>query len=190
MTAADSPTPPPQQPAGTNWTVGRILLVILGCIVALLAAGLLAAGGTLLWADLTQRDDDGFLTTPTELFTSDSFAITSDSIDLFEADTHGDWVLSEGVLGEVRITGENAQGGMSSSASPTRTTSMPISTALRTTRYATSTSTRSRWTTGASRAASRPGHRPTRASGPPRPPAPERRTQPGRPSPATGRSWS
>ena len=110
MTAADSPTPPPQQPAGTNWTVGRILLVILGCIVALLAAGLLAAGGTLLWADLTQRDDDGFLTTPTERFTSDSFAITSDSIDLFEADTHGDWVLSEGVLGEVRITGENAQG--------------------------------------------------------------------------------
>ena len=60
---AESPTPQPH--TGTNWTVGRILLVILGSIVALLAAGILVAGGTLLWADRTQRED-GYLTTPTE----------------------------------------------------------------------------------------------------------------------------
>jgi hypothetical protein len=101
---AESPTPPPQ--AGTSWTAGRILLVVLGSIVALLAMGLLAAGGTLLWADRTQRDDDGFLTTPSGLFESDSYAITSESIDLFEADTGGDWVLTEGLLGDVRITVE------------------------------------------------------------------------------------
>ena len=105
---ADSPTPPP--PAGTNWTAGRIVLVVLGSILALLAAALMVAGGALLWADRTQRDDDGFLTTPTEHFESESFAITSDSIDLFEADSSGDWVLSEGVLGSVRITGEGADG--------------------------------------------------------------------------------
>lgn len=99
----DSPTPPPQ--TGTSWTAGRILLVVLGSILALLAAGLLAAGGTLLWVDRTQRDDDGFLTTPTERFESDSFAITSDSIDLLESES--DWLFSEGVLGEVRITGED-----------------------------------------------------------------------------------
>ena len=102
--AVDSPTPPPQ--SGTQWTAGRILLVILGSIVALLAAGLLAAGGALLWADRTQRDDDGFLTTPTGLFESDSYAITSEGIDLFEADTGGDWVLTEGILGDVRLTVE------------------------------------------------------------------------------------
>jgi hypothetical protein len=101
---ADSPTPPVQ--AGTSWTAGRILLVVLGSIVALLAMGLLAAGGALLWADRTQRDDDGFLTTPSGLFESDSYAITSESIDLFEADTGSDWVLSEGVLGDVRFTVE------------------------------------------------------------------------------------
>ena len=100
---ADSPTPPPQ--TGTSWTAGRILLVVLGSILALLAAGLLAAGGTLLWVDRAQRDDDGFLTTPTERFESDSFAITSDSIDLLESES--DWLFSEGVLGEVRITGED-----------------------------------------------------------------------------------
>ena len=101
--AADSPTPPPT--ASASWTAGRILLVVLGSILALLAVGLLAAGGTLLWADQTQRDDDGFLTTPTERFESDSFAISSDSIDLLESES--DWLFSEGVLGEVRITGED-----------------------------------------------------------------------------------
>ncbi|HSE82898.1 MAG TPA: DUF4389 domain-containing protein [Gaiellaceae bacterium] len=103
--AADSPTPPPPQQSGTSWTAGRIVLVVLGSVLALLAAGLLAAGGTLLWVDLTQRDDDGFLTTPTERFESDSFAITSDSIDLLEGES--DWLFSEGLLGEVRITGED-----------------------------------------------------------------------------------
>ena len=102
--AVDTPTPPPQ--SGTDWTAGRILLVILGSIVALLAAGLLAAGGTLLWADRTHRDDDGFLTTPSGLFESDSYAITSEGIDLFEADSGGDWVLTEGILGDVRLTVE------------------------------------------------------------------------------------
>ena len=106
--AADSPTPPPQ--SGTNWTAGRILLVVLGSIVALLAVGLLAAGGTLLWADRTHRDDDGFLTTPSEFFESNSYAITSEGIDLFEADTGEAWVLTEGILGDVRLTVEGDEG--------------------------------------------------------------------------------
>ena len=91
--AADAPTQAPPPEGGTNWTVGRILLVTLGSIVALIAAGLLAAGGVALWADLTQRDDDGYLTTPTERLETESYAITSESIDLFETDTSGDWVL-------------------------------------------------------------------------------------------------
>ena len=102
---AESPTPQPH--TGTNWTVGRILLVILGSIVALLAVGILVAGGTLLWADRTQRED-GYLTTPTERLETESYAITSESIDLFETDTSGDWVLTEGVLGDIRITAEGA----------------------------------------------------------------------------------
>jgi hypothetical protein len=105
-TDASTQAPPPE--GGTNWTVGRILLVTLGSIVALIAAGLLVAGGVALWADLTQRDDDGYLTTPTERLETESYAITSESIDLFETDTSGDWVLTEGVLGSVRITGESA----------------------------------------------------------------------------------
>ena len=68
--AAETPSTPPPPPArrGARWSVGHILLVVFGSIVALLGVALLGAGGTALWVDLTQRDDDGYLTTPTEPF--------------------------------------------------------------------------------------------------------------------------
>jgi hypothetical protein len=87
------------------------VLVVLGSIVALLGAALLAAGGVLLWADRTERDDDGFLTTPTERFERDSYAIVSDNIDFFEAETGSDWILSENVLGDVRVRAANVEDG-------------------------------------------------------------------------------
>jgi hypothetical protein len=55
----------------TSWRAGGIALVILGSIVALIAFGLLAGGGVLMWADRTQRDTAGYLTSPsTRLATS------------------------------------------------------------------------------------------------------------------------
>ena len=98
MTAA-TPTSP-----RSRWTAGRIALVVLGSIAVLIGAGLLAAGAGLLWADQTQRDADGFLSTPTETFRTSSYAIVSETIDLVEADNEGaEWVLSEGVLGDVQV---------------------------------------------------------------------------------------
>lgn len=87
------------------------MLVVLGSIIALLGAVLLAAGDTLLWADRSERDDDGFLTTPTEPFERDSYAIVSDDIDFFEAETGSDWILSENVLGDVRLRAANVEEG-------------------------------------------------------------------------------
>jgi hypothetical protein len=98
----ESPTAP--RPPQSRWTAGRIVLVILGSLAALLGAGLLAGGCGLLWADQTQRDDDGYLSTPTERFEASSYAIVSEPIDLVEADTEGaDWLLSDSVLGDVRV---------------------------------------------------------------------------------------
>jgi hypothetical protein len=110
--AAETPSTPPPPPArsGARWSVGHILLVVFGSIVALLGVALLGAGGTALWVDLTQRDDDGYLTTPTEPFETESSAITSESIDLLEGGEGGEWLLTEGVLGKVRITGESTGG--------------------------------------------------------------------------------
>ena len=88
-------------PRPSRWTAGRVVLVVLGSIAVLLGAALLAGGGALLWADQTQRDNDGFLSTPTERFSSTSYAIVSEPIDLVEADA-GDW-LWEDVLGDVRV---------------------------------------------------------------------------------------
>src|ERR671910_639930 len=110
MTAEGQTTPPPPAGRGGRWSAGRIVLVVLGSIVALLGAGLLAAGGVLLWADRTERDDDGFLTTPTERFERDSYAIVSDNIDFFEAETGSDWILSENVLGDVRLRAADVEG--------------------------------------------------------------------------------
>ena len=96
---------PPKQAA--RWTAGRIVLVVLGSIAALIGAGLLAGGAGLLWTDRTQRDSHGYLSTPTETFATSSHAIVSERIDLVEADNDGGrWFLSEGVLGDVRVVAE------------------------------------------------------------------------------------
>src|SRR4051812_16263802 len=61
-----------------RWSAGRIALIVLGSLAALIGAGLLAGGGGLLWADQTQRDDDGYLSTPSERFEVSSYAIVSE----------------------------------------------------------------------------------------------------------------
>ena len=91
------------------WSVGRIVLLVLGSLGVLVALALAAGGGALLWADQTQRDSDGYLTTPTENFSSSAHAITSENID---AGTSGpDWVLREDVIGELRLRASAADGG-------------------------------------------------------------------------------
>jgi hypothetical protein len=82
-------------------TAGRIALLVVGGLLAIVSLGLLAGGGTLLWAHTTQRDDDGFYSTRFERFESDGYAIRSDDLDL---STDGpDWLFDEGRLGTIRL---------------------------------------------------------------------------------------
>jgi hypothetical protein len=62
-------------------SAGRIVMVVLGSLVALIGLALLAAGGVALWANETQRDADGFFTTPTIEFASTRNALVSDGLD-------------------------------------------------------------------------------------------------------------
>ncbi|MDQ3857982.1 MAG: DUF4389 domain-containing protein, partial [Actinomycetota bacterium] len=88
----------------SRWTAGRVALVVLGSLAVLLGAAILAAGGALLWAERTNRDEDGFLSTPSERFASSSYAIVSEPIDLVEADADAaEWLLSEDIVGDVRV---------------------------------------------------------------------------------------
>jgi hypothetical protein len=90
-------------------SAGRVVALVAGIIVALVALGLLAGGGTLLWAHTTQRDDDGFYSTRSEPFRSPSYAIRTDDLDV---GTEGpDWLFEEGRLATIRLRGRSERPG-------------------------------------------------------------------------------
>jgi hypothetical protein len=98
QTTAAQPAPRPQGGAG------RVVLIIVGVITALLSLALLASGTTLVVVDQTQRDDDGFLMSPTQDFASPTYAIVSESADIDSSG--GEWALDT-FLGTVRIRSES-----------------------------------------------------------------------------------
>jgi hypothetical protein len=102
------PTPPPTAPvaAARRWTAGRVLLVVAGVLAALVAFALLAGGGTAVVLDQTQRDRDGFLMTPTEEFTTASYALVSESTDV---SVTGPDRFGADLLGTLRIRGASAR---------------------------------------------------------------------------------
>jgi hypothetical protein len=61
---------------------GRIAAVIVGAFLGIVAIGFLIGGSGLLWANETQRSDDGFFTTDHISLATDSYALTSADIDL------------------------------------------------------------------------------------------------------------
>jgi hypothetical protein len=67
---------------GGGWTAGRVLALVFGSIFGLLGLIGLAAGGALVWAATTQRDDAGYIHTDAERFSVGSYAITSEDVDL------------------------------------------------------------------------------------------------------------
>jgi hypothetical protein len=89
-------------------SAGRVALIVLGSIGALLGLALVVGGGFLLWADRTQRED-GYLTTPTERFATPTYALTRTRL---EVDADGpDWLWNDNWFGKVRVRGESAAGG-------------------------------------------------------------------------------
>ena len=95
------------------------MLVLLGSLAALIGAGLLAGGGALMIAHLTQRDDDGFLTSAVEQVSSDAYAVTAEGIDLADLDDGGGWLVEQG-LGQVRIRATGRDGAVFLGIAPER----------------------------------------------------------------------
>lgn len=80
------------------------MLIVVGGMVALLALALLVGGCAAVAVDLTQRDDDGFVMSPTENFSTETYAISSESADI---DLDGpDWATKD-IVGTVRIRSES-----------------------------------------------------------------------------------
>ncbi|MFG1643553.1 DUF4389 domain-containing protein [Amycolatopsis sp. NPDC049252] len=75
----EPPHPEPHPVRVGSWTAGRIVAVVAGAVLVLGAAGLLTGGGTLLWADRTQRDADGYLTASATVVAS-GYAVSTDPV--------------------------------------------------------------------------------------------------------------
>ncbi len=98
---ASVPPPPAASANPSGWTGGRITVLVIGALLVIASIGLLGAGGTALWADLTQRDPAGFVTTDVHTFSTSGSALVTDPVEL---DSPGvGWLYSSVVLGEVRI---------------------------------------------------------------------------------------
>jgi Domain of unknown function (DUF4389) len=92
-----------QQPRGGG-TAGKVVLIVLGVLAGILAFGFLASGCALVAVDRTQRDDDGYLMSPSRQLTTSTYAIVSESAEL---DTGGaEWALDT-FLGTVRIRSDS-----------------------------------------------------------------------------------
>lgn len=84
-----------------GWTGGRITALVIGVLLALVSLCLLGGGGTALWADTTQRDAAGYLTTSAHEFATAGSALASERIDLGSAGTG--WLYTPALAGTVRI---------------------------------------------------------------------------------------
>jgi hypothetical protein len=94
--------PPEAQGAArpSGWTSGRITSLVIGVLVALVAVVLLGAGGTGLWAELTQRDA-GYVTTGVHPFSTGGSALVTERTHLGGSGVG--WLYSPGILGKIRI---------------------------------------------------------------------------------------
>jgi hypothetical protein len=91
----DHPATPPPQRSGA-----KIAAIVAAGVLALFSVGMFAAGGGLLYGD-SQKDSQGYLTTDTERFTTDTYALATENLDV---DLDGvDSIASDGAHGKVRV---------------------------------------------------------------------------------------
>jgi hypothetical protein len=88
------------QPPPASHTPGRVLAVVAAGVIALVSLGLLTAGGVMLWGD-AQRDSHGYVSTGSDPFTTDTYALATDNLDV-NADGPG-WVTSTDTYGKIRL---------------------------------------------------------------------------------------
>ena len=148
--------------------IGRIVMIVVGSLLALLGFGLLASGTAGLIAYGTQRSD-GFFQTGEVRLASPTYAITSDRVDLESEPGDADWLVDRGALGTVRLRLDPArpETPIFAAIGPTAEVTDFLE-EFPATRSATSSSPPTASSTGASRARLRPSRPGTSRSGWPR----------------------
>jgi hypothetical protein len=96
---------PPPAPSHGGWTPGRVAAVVVGALLLVTGGAVGGTGGFGLWADTTQRDSAGFLSTGAESFHSNGYALEFGTVELRWTDE--DWALADDWLGEVRLKADD-----------------------------------------------------------------------------------
>lgn len=84
----------------SEWTGARITALVIGALLVLVALVFLGSGGTVLWADWTQRDG-GYATTDVHKFSTTGSALATERTKLGTSGTG--WLYAPDLLGKVRI---------------------------------------------------------------------------------------
>lgn len=95
------PARPEATARSSGWTAGRIAALVIGALLVLTSLGTLGGGAFALWADRTQRDAAGYVTSGIHAFTTAGFALATEPIELGSPGVG--WLYSHVLLGEVRI---------------------------------------------------------------------------------------
>jgi hypothetical protein len=80
----------------------RIATFIAAGVLGLFSLGLLAGGGMLLWGD-SQKDDDGFVTTDSARFATNTYAMSTETLDFEDLDSV-DWLIDRDDWGKLRLS--------------------------------------------------------------------------------------
>ena len=79
-----------------EWGPGRVALLLTGSLASLIAFALLMAGLMVVLAHVTVRDSAGFYTSPSERFTTQTYALTSEGTQIGDIRGEGaDWALDQ-----------------------------------------------------------------------------------------------
>jgi uncharacterized protein DUF4389 len=76
-----TPARQPSRPPGPGWTAGRIVSVVAGSLLILLASGLLAGGSGTLWAT-TKHNVGGYITSAKSTYVTARYALVSETFQI------------------------------------------------------------------------------------------------------------
>jgi len=93
-----------QSPSG--WGAGRIIATVLASITALVSIAAIATGATALVYDQTQRDASGYLMSSPTSYSTDTYALESDS---YRAPNAEESFVARALLGTIRIRAQSTR---------------------------------------------------------------------------------
>ena len=104
-------THPIPERGSTPWGPGRVTLLVVGSLASLIAFALVIAGLVVVLAHVTARDSMGFYTSPSARLSTQTYALTSEGMQIGDIRGEGaDWAL-DAFDATVRVRASAADGG-------------------------------------------------------------------------------